>query len=412
MNNITCRMLTSHFLFPACDLYNYVSSSQITAIISSKILNAPIFAKLVEYCKELFYTILIVANCCFLMEGLLIMRFVYIDHLKEGIINARPIWGKNGELLLNAGTKIQESYIVKLKELGYHGIYVDDALSHDIEVPVLIDDNLRLECVKTIKNAFEEIESIKAIRSKTVDKLEKLIDDIIDIIQANKELLVNMFDLKVYDDYTFFHSVNVSVLSLAVGLSLYSNRNELFKLGLAALLHDVGKVFIPRKILIKNSSLTNEEFKIIKSHPLKGYQLVKDNNSFSHYFGIGILQHHERFDGSGYPFGLPGKKISLPSRIIAVADVYDALTSDRPYRKALFPSEAVEYIMGNGGILFEPHILKQFLKIITPYPVGTGVQLSNSKSGIVAKNYADCCMRPIVKIIKHGDIMVDPYLID
>ena len=127
---------------------------------------------------------------------------------------------------------------------------------------------------------------------------------------------------------------------------------------------------------------------------------------------VGILHHHERYDGNGYPMGMVGDKISLFGRIVSVSDVYDAITSDRPYRKALPSFEAIEYIMGNSGIAFDPEIAKVFTQKIAPYPVGTSVRLSNDKVGLIVENYQDCCTRPKIKIFMHGDKEVAPYYID
>jgi len=340
------------------------------------------------------------------------MRYVRIENLKDGMVNFKTLLGKNNEFLLNSGAIIRESYISKLKELGYSGIYIEDSLSEDITVPVFIADSLRLKCMNSIKDIYTQISNEKLLDTKVIDNLGKNIDEIIDSILSNKELLVNVIDLKGYDNYTFFHSVNVTILSLAVGIKLNSSRNVLFQLGMAAMLHDIGKIFIPKEILNKSDKLTDEEFAQIKSHPLKGYELLKNNNYISHYSCSGILHHHEKYNGTGYPMELSQDKISLLGRIIMVADVYDALTSDRPYRNALFPSNAIEYVMGGGGTLFDPDIAKSFINIIAPYPVGTSVKLSNNKSGIVVKNYPDFCMRPVIKILFHGDSLIEPYLID
>jgi HD-GYP domain-containing protein (c-di-GMP phosphodiesterase class II) len=318
----------------------------------------------------------------------------------------------DGEILLHSGVVLREPYIVKLEEMGYHGIYIQDNLSEDIIVSDLIDQNLRFECIKSIKDAYSLISKEKTITTKIVKKLGSLLDKIIDTILSSSELLVNIIDLKDHDNYTFYHSVDVTILSLCIGTITLMDRNALYKLGMSALLHDIGKVFIPKEILNKNSYLSDVEFNRIKTHPYKGYQLLKENNSFPYRSSIGVLHHHEKYNGTGYPFKLEADKISLLGRIIAVADVYSALTSDRPYRKALFPSEAMEYIMGGGDTLFDPDIVKCFAKIIAPYPVGTSILLSNNTTGIVVKNYQDCCMRPKVKIVRHGDCFVTPYYID
>lgn len=340
------------------------------------------------------------------------MRYVRVDNLKDGMINYKPLYGKNNEILLNSGAVIRESYIPKLKEHGYYGIYVRDFLSEEVVPADLIDDNLRMRCVKSIKQIYHQFEKDKTINPKITETLKLYVNEIIDSILASEELLINIIDLKSYDDYTYFHSVNVTVLAIALGVKLNYNRSILYMIGMSALMHDIGKIFIPKEIINKCSKLTKEEFELIKKHPLKGYKMLKNSNIFPYHSCIGILHHHEKFNGTGYPSGLSGEEISLLGRIITISDVYDALTSDRPYRKALFPSEAVEYIMGGCGTLFDPNITNAFVKIIAPYPVGACVKLSNNKSGIVVKNYPDFCLRPKVKILFHDDTPVDPYFID
>lgn len=340
------------------------------------------------------------------------MRYVRIDAVKEGMINAKPLFGHNSEVLLHKGVTLREPYIERLKELGYQGIYIQDSLSEGISITDIIDPGLRFECFNALKNVYSYVSKEKAIGSNNAQKLKTLLGKVIDSIIDNDELLMNIIDLKNYDDYTYSHSVSVAILSLSMGVVIGLSKNILFYLGMAALLHDIGKVFIPKEILNKKSKLTENEFEIVKTHSYKGYQILKENSAFSYYSSIGVLHHHEKYNGTGYPFELEGSKISLLGRIIAIADVYDALISDRPYRKAMFPSEAIEYIMGGGGTLFDSEIVKFFTRIIVPYPVGTGVLLSNDAIGIVFKNYPDCCMRPLLKIIKHGDIFVEPYFLD
>lgn len=340
------------------------------------------------------------------------MRFVPVNCLREGMILGRPLMGKNGELLLNSGAIIHTSYIEKIKELGYNGVYVDDDLSKEIEISEIINANLRFQLVKAIKETFIKIENGNGDPIESIRKINALIANVVDEIIANRELMVNMVDLKVFDDYTFYHSVNVTVLSIIIGIALNLNKNQLYKLGLSAILHDIGKMFIPKELLNKPGKLTTEEFQMIQSHSYKGYRYLKEKTQISSMSNAGILQHHEKYDGTGYPKGIKGKQISLFGRIIAIADVYDALTSDRPYRKALTPWEAMEYIMGGGGSLFDPVIVNHFSHRVVPYPIGTCVYLSNNKVGIVVENYPDCSLRPKIKIIRHGEKTVEPYFMD
>ncbi len=203
---------------------------------------------------------------------------------------------------------------------------------------------------------------------------------------------------------------NVAVLSILLGVSLGLKRQELYDLGIGAILHDIGKVFIKKEILCKEGPLDDEEFSQMRNHSSLGYDYISTRFNISHSAKRGILDHHEKFDGSGYPNQLAGDKISLFGRIIAIADVYDAMTSDdRPYRKGIVPSEVVEFLMGSSYTAFDPELVLLFIRKIAPYPIGTYVRLSNNYIGMVVQNYSDFCMRPKVRIFKHGSEDVAPY---
>lgn len=340
------------------------------------------------------------------------MRFVPINCVRNGMICGKKLLGKNGTLLLNKGAVIYDAYIETIKELGYSGIYVDDDVSKEIEIVEVINLDLRLKAVSTIKNVFINLEAGKTIPDKSVEVINQMVGDIIDDIMSNKQLMVNMMDLKLFDDYTFYHCVNVGVLSIVMGMALGLNKDQLQKLGLAGLLHDIGKVFIPKEILNKPGKLTDQEYEEMKSHTSKGFRYLKEKFNIPTSSYVGVLQHHERYDGKGYPNSISGEKISLFGRIIAVADVYDALTSNRPYREALIPSEAVEFIMASSKAVFDPVVVNTFIQKVAPYPIGTCVILSDEKVGIVVENYSECCLRPKIKIIKHKNKEVEPYYLN
>lgn len=343
------------------------------------------------------------------------MRYVPISVIRSGMKLGQPLFTRRGEILLAKDVILNENYIERIKELGYNGIYVEDDISKDVEIVELISHSLKNEAVQKVKNTFvfankgkaNEIEKIKQI-GKINDILKKLISDIMD----NKNLMVNMIDLKLFDDYTFFHSLNVSVLSLVIGVAMKFDKKELYKLGLSGLLHDIGKVFIPDSILNKPEKLTEDELKLIQQHSEKGYRYLKDAFDLPIKTCLGVKCHHEYYDGTGYPNGLKGDDIFIYGRIIAVADVFDALTSDRVYRKALSPSEAIEYLMGNSGIMFDPKIVKIFLEKVAPYPVGTTVKLSNGSVGVVMQNFENFGLRPVVKVFMENNEKIKPYIIN
>lgn len=341
------------------------------------------------------------------------MRFIPTYCLREGMLLAKNLYGKTGDLMLKAGTILDSNYVNGIKRLGYNGIYIEDDLSKDIEVVSIINEDLRREAVKGMKDIFIYAERADTKKQTTqIEQTKKYVENIVDEILSNKHIMVNMVDLKVFDDYTFYHSLNVAVLSVVMGVALNLNKEELYKLGLGGLLHDVGKVFIDKEILNKPGKLTYEEYESVKKHSEMGFGYLKKEFDIPIKSYIGTLEHHERFDGAGYPSGRKGTEISLFGRIIAIADVYDALTSDRPYKKAFLPSEAMEYIMGNCGEMFDPELVNIFVRKVAPYPIGTCVKLSNGKVGIVLQNYEDCCMRPRIRIFEEENPSVGNEIID
>ena len=234
---------------------------------------------------------------------------------------------------------------------------------------------------------------------KHIKNINSLAKDIVDEILCNRNTMINLVDLRTFDDYTYSHSLNVTVLSVVLGTALKLSRDTIYELAIGALIHDTGKMFIEKKILNKPGKLSIEEFAEIKKHSELGFQYLFNNADIPENAKIAALHHHEQYNGNGYPNGLAGGEISLFGRIITAADVYDALSSDRPYRKAMLPSDAVEYIMGGYGSMFDPDIVKVFIKKVAPYPIGTCVRLSSGDMGIVIKNYEETSLRPIVKLI-------------
>jgi HD-GYP domain-containing protein (c-di-GMP phosphodiesterase class II) len=211
-----------------------------------------------------------------------------------------------------------------------------------------------------------------------------------------------MIDIKTFDDYLYSHSVNVAVLSSVVGIAMHLENSKVERLTASALLHDVGKIFMPKEILNKMGNLTEEEEKLYKGHPEKGYRHIKQHYNISVTTYVGILQHHERFDGKGFPDGKKGEDISRFGRILSICDVYDNMVTENPKRKAYLPSEAIEYIMANNGQIFDPKMVKIFLRRVAPYPLGTILMLSNGKKVIVIGNNEECSVRPMVRDLENN----------
>lgn len=187
------------------------------------------------------------------------------------------------------------------------------------------------------------------------------------------------------------------------------------ELATGALLHDLGMVAIPKYILNKRGVLTKEGYEIVKRHPYYGYEILKNSPLFSAGAGDIIVHHHERFQGQGYPQGLQGGNISSLAQTVGIVDVYDSLTSERPYRKAFQPHQALELIMSWGETSFDLTIMNSFLSSIAAYPLGTQVYLSNGESGLVIANNADLTLRPVVRVLFTGEDLAphpSPYDLD
>lgn len=344
------------------------------------------------------------------------MRLIPIECVKEGCFLAKTIFDENGRVLLKDGVKLTDSLIKRIRSINIFSLYITDEYSNG-EIEDIIRPELRQKSIKIVRETFSSVERIltslntQEVSSKDKNALikerEDYFKDIIDIaaelmdnILSNRQMLVNLVDIKSMDNYTYQHCVNVAVLSLVMGIALQLPKNELKDLCVGALIHDIGKVFIPKEIITKNASLTSEEYEIIKTHPLKGYEYLSNAVNLNSNSKLVILQHHEKENGTGYPMSLAKKQINTLAKIVAITDVYDALTSDRPYRKALSPCESLEYIMANSGTHFDAELVETFTKVIVPFPTGTIVKLSNGEIGIVEETPPNYPLRPNVKILK------------
>ncbi len=321
---------------------------------------------------------------------------------------AKTLYGVNSERLLVEGVVLNKILIDRIKILSFPGVYINDDLSKDIEIINTISDELRIETMYGIKKIFVEVKDTKDPKERS-DEISRQVDSIVDELLSNKNMMVNMIDLKCFDNYTYLHSVNVAVLSIVTGIAMNLDRITLSRLGLSAILHDIGKVFINKNIVNKPAILTDEEFTEMKKHSQLGYNYATEKFRLPSASYSGIIDHHEKFNGLGYPRAKRGKSISLFGRIITVADIYDALTSERPYRKALSPSEGIEYIMGGLETAFDPEIAATFIRKVAPYPIGTTIKLSNGCTAIVLENFELFCLRPRVRVYKINGKDVEPF---
>jgi len=328
------------------------------------------------------------------------MRKIRVSNCEAGMILGKAIIFNGTTTLLEVGTELTVSYINRLNKLGITDIYIEDDISKDIVIHDVVEEKTRLEAIEFIKDTMNAYFSGDMLYS--IEAME-IVNDIIKDILSLDDILVNLIDIKTCDNYTFLHSVNVCVLSIITGVGLEMCYEELMELGVGALLHDIGKVMIPPQILQKGSALTEEEYEVIKQHSVMGYNILSSMPKISKVSAMVALCHHERYDGKGYISGLAKDEIHIFSRIVAIADIFDALTSDRIYRKKISINQAIDYLTVTAAPSFDLNILYCFTKIIPPFPIGTGVILNSGEKGIVIKLNENLPTRPVIRIILNSD---------
>lgn len=325
------------------------------------------------------------------------MQRIAVNLLEPGMQVARNVYDSDGTCLLAAGMILNEYYIRRLNEMGIASVYIKDDLFDPVrDVPDIISEQTRLETVKAVKASFQALEANRRINTRSV---KQAVNNILDDLMARADVLINLSDIRVYDDYTFSHSVNVCVLSLLTGITLGYHELKLRELGIGALLHDIGKIRIDKELLNKRGELTREEYAEIKKHSVHGYNILRDYDDIPLLSSHIAFQHHERWDGKGYPRGLAGEQIHEYARIVAVADVYDALMADRPYRPAYSVNQAVIILNHMSGVYFDPHLVSALVYNVAIYPIGSVVKLSTGEIGVVVDVNRNAPTRPIVRLV-------------
>lgn len=326
------------------------------------------------------------------------------------MVVARTIIDSDGRVLLRSGIQLTENYIEKLRSIGLHSIYIRDALN-SVEIRDVINEETRLETIRVIKENFRALEAQHKLNLRAV---KAMVDQIIDELLADMTVLVNLNDIRTFDDYTFAHSVNVAVLSIMTGITLGYHDLQLKELGVGAILHDIGKTRIDKSILSKPTDLTREEFNEVKNHTNYGFEILRQHPDVSLLSAHVAFQHHERWDGNGYPRGLVREDILDYARIVAVCDVYDALLADRPYRASYTVNQALTILKRMGGIYLDPHCVDALISNIAVYPIGSVVELSTGELGVVVDINKEAPTRPVVRLVfdRYGARMQRPHEVD
>lgn len=346
------------------------------------------------------------------------MRKISLDHVQAGMVVGKPVYGPVGQVLLNTGIEIKQQHIFYLKQLGINSLYIRDNRMKDIEVDDVISEQVRSEGRALVAQIIRDVDS-PSPNNKGINirerEINELVAGIVEELIENRELTIQLVDIRSVDSYLYAHSVNCAVLSTLMAAKMDFDYQSLKDIALGSLLHDIGMSAVPAKIINKEGELTRDEYETVKKHPVYGYEIFKKCPFYKKEAADAIMQHHERNNGQGYPFGLKGDDISLYAHFLSIADTFDALTSDKPNRKAFLNHQAVEMLMSWGGDYFNLEVLRHFLSNIAAYPVGSHVTLNNGESGYVISNTPGYALRPVVRIVYKGGSLSphpSPYDLD
>lgn len=331
------------------------------------------------------------------------MRYFPINQVKPDMILGQELHDASGKMLLAKYTKLTAENISYITFIGVPGVYIYDNFSKDVEIKEIVRPEVRRSAVQIVHDIFfRAAGGDLAPEEKDIhESVSEIVNDVLD----NDDVMYNLIEVKTYDDYTYFHSANVAILAGVLGAKARLDKKQLDYLVTAGFLHDIGKIFIDSEITNAPRQLTTEERIAMMDHPRRGYEYLLNNWDFEEEVMLAVYEHHEWHNGNGYPRRLKGKDISRLARILKVADVYDAMTSRRPYHQPYLPSEVVEYIMGRSGMEFDPESVLIMSGELAVYPVGCEVELSNGQHGIVMQNHRGFVLRPTVKLIGSGKIL-------
>ena len=294
-----------------------------------------------------------------------------VSKLKDGMVLGQSLFNTAGGSYLVKGQPVTIDYIRKLRQIGIQSVTVTsmDPAYKLPPPPDVIEEKTRINAISTVYNTFQSIEENGTLDTTA---LQRVTDSIVFDLFENRNNLVQLTDIRAHDAYTFAHSVNVAVLSAMMGMLCHMPRDEISLITLGGLLHDLGKVDVSSAILTKNRGLSDREFKIMKNHPLDGSRRILNVSDLPKKSILAAIaaQHHEHIDGSGYPNGITGNEMHHYAKITAIADVYDALTSERPYKKAYMPNIAYNIMHNINKGQFDQDLLDTFFNNVALYPEG------------------------------------------
>lgn len=329
------------------------------------------------------------------------MRQITLLEVVPNMTLARSIMNSKGQILLVSGITLTKEYIRKLQLLGIDSIFINDAQYDDIIIPEYISLETQQRALAILTATMEKIHKDGTF---VFNEISTIATDIVEELVIQSDVTIHLTGIATYDDYTLAHSLNCAIYTALLARFCDFSIPQIKVITCGALLHDMGKTMIDKAILNKPSALEDCEFTIMKEHSALGFNLLtKQRLEISSLVAHMAWQHHEKIDGSGYPRGLKGDEILSYARLLSITDVYEAITGQRPYRKAMKPEKAYAIIQAGLGTAFDETYGQIFLSKIAFYGPGTKVILNSGEEAIVIAIPLDFPQRPVVRLISHAD---------
>ena len=330
------------------------------------------------------------------------MQNITLDEIRPGMYLSRSLITEDGTVLLHEGIEMKERYIQYLRNKGFTSLFVgepkDKAASRDEDFYDLTHQQDAADTAKDIINYFRVGKGIH------LDGVKEMVSDMIDQVLRQPENMIHLLDIRRKKEYMFSHAVNTCILSVMTGIALGYDTNQLNDLGLAAMLHDIGKIKFSRQLALQFpdylSKADKEEY---KRHPFYSLEILRGNPTLSVDVINACFQHHERWNGSGYPMGIQGEAISEYAQIISIADVYDRLVAGMPHRLPTPIYYAVAILNKASGEYFNPAIVDTFNQNVAIYPIGKMVRLNSQESGVILGVGIKTKTTPVVRITYDRD---------
>lgn len=325
------------------------------------------------------------------------MRIISLDSVTGNERLAKDLINRNDSVLMTAGTILKKEYIERLKELDIEYIYVEDEIGQGVNLSESLEMQIKEQCQESVRDILQKY----AFHNEAeLEEIKVIAEEIIHEILLEPEVIYNLSSIRDKSGSTYSHSLNVCALSVILAFRLHIKKDRIKDIAVGCLLHDIGFTYIPfdyKELTLDNC--TDKEIKEIKKHTIYGYEAVDKVKWLSNTSKDIIVSHHERINGSGYPFHLNGNKIKIGCRIAAVCDEFDSKVYGNLTNK-LKVHDAIEYIVSQAGVLFDFEIVKAFVDSVAAYPTGSIVITSQGETGIVLRQNLKCPTRPVIRIIK------------